>query len=213
MQQQNGDLHHSCQQLTSRLDEESEVVSALRAQLVDYKLQMEQMNLQSKKGRSLYTSSSMALRRGGSNTPPGQLQVRPDALQVFTARYLSCDELVEYSLLNEPLAVRHPMCMLHQVGPGNQLVADLPCRVASACLVVLFPPVACPSVDSAVVGFLAVLAVMRVWPLTEWLAAGDAAIVVPLTTDCAQSASALFLSASGCQLVYHGCCLQLLVLV
>jgi hypothetical protein len=37
-------------------------------------LQMEQMQLQAKKGRSLYNSSSTAGRRGGSTTPPGQLQ-------------------------------------------------------------------------------------------------------------------------------------------
>lgn len=73
LQQQNAELHHSCQRLTNRLGEESEVVSALRAQLVDYKLQIEQMNLQAKKSRSLNTNdSSMAVRRGGASTPPLQ---------------------------------------------------------------------------------------------------------------------------------------------
>jgi hypothetical protein len=38
-----------------------------------FALQMEQMQLQAKKGRSLYTSSSTAGRRGGATTPPGQL--------------------------------------------------------------------------------------------------------------------------------------------
>lgn len=72
LQQHNSELRSTSQQLAARLDEESEVVSALRAQLVDYKLQMEQMQLQAKKGRSLYTQNSTAggLRRGGSSTPP-----------------------------------------------------------------------------------------------------------------------------------------------
>ncbi|KAF6265420.1 hypothetical protein COO60DRAFT_1686902 [Scenedesmus sp. NREL 46B-D3] len=74
LQQQNGELRGVAQQLQARLGEEGEVVSALRAQLVDYKLQMEQMQLQGKKGRSLYNSSSTAGRRGSSTTPPGQLQ-------------------------------------------------------------------------------------------------------------------------------------------
>ncbi|WIA22876.1 hypothetical protein OEZ85_001261 [Tetradesmus obliquus] len=72
--QQNGELRGMAQQLQARLEEEGEVVSALRAQLVDYKLQMEQMQLQAKKGRSLYNSSSTADRRTGATTPPGQLQ-------------------------------------------------------------------------------------------------------------------------------------------
>jgi hypothetical protein len=40
LQQQNGELRGMALQLQSRLEEESEVVSALRAQLVDYKLQV-----------------------------------------------------------------------------------------------------------------------------------------------------------------------------
>lgn len=38
--QQNGELRGMAQQLQARLEEEGEVVSALRAQLVDYKLQV-----------------------------------------------------------------------------------------------------------------------------------------------------------------------------
>jgi hypothetical protein len=40
LQQQNGELRGMAQQLQARLEEEGEVVSALRAQLVDYKLQV-----------------------------------------------------------------------------------------------------------------------------------------------------------------------------
>lgn len=40
LQQQNGELRGVAQQLQARLGEEGEVVSALRAQLVDYKLQV-----------------------------------------------------------------------------------------------------------------------------------------------------------------------------
>lgn len=75
-QQQAAELRASSAQLSSRLDEESEVVQALRAQLVEYKLQMGPMQLQAKKGRTLNPnhSSSMMLRRPGSATPPaGQL--------------------------------------------------------------------------------------------------------------------------------------------
>jgi hypothetical protein len=40
LHQQNGELRGIAQQLQVRLEEEGEVVSALRAQLVDYKLQV-----------------------------------------------------------------------------------------------------------------------------------------------------------------------------
>lgn len=74
-QQQAAELRANSAQLSSRLDEESEVVQALRAQLVEYKLQMGQMQLQAKKGRTLNPnhSSSLMLRRPGSATPTGQL--------------------------------------------------------------------------------------------------------------------------------------------
>lgn len=74
-QQHNAELRASTAQLSARLDEESEVVSALRAQLVDYRLQMGQMQMQAKKGRTLNTNNSTTgmLRRAGTATPPGQL--------------------------------------------------------------------------------------------------------------------------------------------
>lgn len=74
-QQQAQELRANSAQLSSRLDEESEVVQALRAQLVEYKLQMGQMQLQAKKGRTLNPnhSSSLMLRRPGAATPTGQL--------------------------------------------------------------------------------------------------------------------------------------------
>lgn len=82
-QQQAAELRGSSAQLSSRLDEECEVVQALRAQLVEYKLQMGQMQLQAKKGRTLNPnhSSSMLLRRPGSATPTGagQLGFGPSA--------------------------------------------------------------------------------------------------------------------------------------
>lgn len=77
-QQQNVELRVTTSQLSSRLDEEAEVVSALRAQLVEYKLMMGQMQLQAKKGRTLHTNNSSMFRspnRPGSATPPGQLQL------------------------------------------------------------------------------------------------------------------------------------------
>jgi len=73
-QQQNAMLSSNSAHLAARLDEESEVVSALRAQLVDYKLQMGQLQLQAKKGRTLAANNSTNMfRRPGSATPPGQL--------------------------------------------------------------------------------------------------------------------------------------------
>lgn len=73
-QRQNAELQGTSAQLTSRLDEESEVVSALRAQLVEYKLQMGQMQLQAKKGRTLATNNSTTMfRRPGTPPGPGQL--------------------------------------------------------------------------------------------------------------------------------------------
>jgi hypothetical protein len=77
-QEQNAELRITTSQLSSRLDEEAEVVSALRAQLVEYKLLMGQMQLQAKKGRTLHTTNSSMFRspnRPGSATPPGQLQL------------------------------------------------------------------------------------------------------------------------------------------
>lgn len=74
-QQQNAELRTTAVQLSSRLEEEGEVVSALRAQLVEYKLMMGQMQLQAKKGRTLHTNNSTMFRsnRPGSATPPGPL--------------------------------------------------------------------------------------------------------------------------------------------
>jgi hypothetical protein len=78
-QQQNAELRVGAAQLSSRLEEEGEVVAALRAQLVEYKLLYGQMQLQAKKGRTLHTTSSSMFRGGnrpGSATPPGQLQLQ-----------------------------------------------------------------------------------------------------------------------------------------
>eukprot|EP00775_Hariotina_reticulata_P011560 gene11561-11704_t len=74
LQQHNADLRLASHQLTARLDEEAEVVSALRAQLVDYKLQMSQLQLQTKKGRGLSTEAGNSVRRGMSGTTAGQQQ-------------------------------------------------------------------------------------------------------------------------------------------
>jgi hypothetical protein len=71
-QNQNAELRATASQLMSRLEEESEVVSALRSQLVEYKLQMGQMQLQAKKGRTLNPNNSASMfRRPGTATPPG----------------------------------------------------------------------------------------------------------------------------------------------
>lgn len=66
------DLEHVCLMLSQLYLVRKECVLSSSAML--YVLQMEQMQLQGKKGRSLYNSSSTAGRRGSSNTPPGQLQ-------------------------------------------------------------------------------------------------------------------------------------------
>jgi hypothetical protein len=82
-QQQNTELRVTTSQLSSRLDEEAEVVLALRAQLVEYKLMMGQMQLQAKKGRTLHTNNSSMFHspnRPGSATPPGQLQLGPGSI-------------------------------------------------------------------------------------------------------------------------------------
>lgn len=76
-QQQNAELRAHSGHLSARLEEESEVVSALRAQLVEYKLQMGQMQLQAKKGRTLNPNNStnmmMTMRPGTATPPSGQL--------------------------------------------------------------------------------------------------------------------------------------------
>lgn len=72
-QQQNAELRVGAAQLSSRLEEEGEVVAALRAQMVEYKLLYGQMQLKAKKGRS---SNMFRVDRPGSATPPGQLQLQ-----------------------------------------------------------------------------------------------------------------------------------------